>query len=179
LFKGCPPKGKRRRPRKGAEIKKITTGESMKRQILFLCTGNYYRSRFAEELFNHHAGLSDLDWVASSRGLALERGASNVGPMSVHTREALWHRGIRPLAAERLPEACTLDDLTRADVVIALDETEHRELLRARFLEWEDRVTYWTIHDVDVSDPADAIASIDRKIAQLIKRLRDGLASSS
>ena len=23
--------------------------------VLFLCTGNYYRSRFAEELFNHEA----------------------------------------------------------------------------------------------------------------------------
>jgi protein-tyrosine phosphatase len=40
--------------------------------ILFLCTGNYYRSRFAEELFNHHAERAGLYWVAQSRGLALE-----------------------------------------------------------------------------------------------------------
>jgi protein-tyrosine phosphatase len=26
-----------------------------KSQILFLCTGNYYRSRYAEELFNFRA----------------------------------------------------------------------------------------------------------------------------
>lgn len=149
------------------------------RHVLFLCTGNYYRSRFAEELFNHHAGLSGLDWVASSRGLALERGAENVGPMSVHTLEMLRHRSILPLAAERLPKACLIDDLARADVVIALDETEHRELLHTRFSEWEDRVTYWRVHDVDVSDPADAIASIDREITQLIKRLQGGLASPS
>jgi hypothetical protein len=25
------------------------------KSVLFLCTGNYYRSRFAEELFNHRA----------------------------------------------------------------------------------------------------------------------------
>ena len=55
--------------------------------VLFLCTGNYYRSRFAEELFNHQAERADLDWIAQSRGLALERGAllavrsgGNVGP---------------------------------------------------------------------------------------------------
>jgi len=27
----------------------------MERTVLFLCTGNYYRSRFADELFNHKA----------------------------------------------------------------------------------------------------------------------------
>ena len=52
----------------------VTEGENVK-TVLFLCTGNYYRSRFAEELFNHQAERADLDWIAQSRGLALERGA--------------------------------------------------------------------------------------------------------
>ncbi len=30
------------------------------RLVLFVCTGNYYRSRFAEGLFNHHARRADL-----------------------------------------------------------------------------------------------------------------------
>src|SRR5947199_205561 len=38
--------------------------------VLFLCTGNYYRSRFAEVLFNSVAGKMGLTWRASSRGLA-------------------------------------------------------------------------------------------------------------
>jgi protein-tyrosine phosphatase len=42
--------------------------------VLFLCTGNYYRSRNAEVLFNSVAGKMSLPWKASSRGLALERG---------------------------------------------------------------------------------------------------------
>ena len=53
------------------------------RTILFLCTGNYYRSRLAEVLFNSVAGKMGLPWQASSRGLALERGVNNVGPMAV------------------------------------------------------------------------------------------------
>jgi protein-tyrosine-phosphatase len=32
--------------------------------LLFLCTGNYYRSRYAEELFNHHAARGGLLWQA-------------------------------------------------------------------------------------------------------------------
>ena len=42
--------------------------------VLFLCTGNYYRGRFAEVLFNSVAGKMGLPWRATSRGLALERG---------------------------------------------------------------------------------------------------------
>jgi protein-tyrosine-phosphatase len=33
--------------------------------VLFLCTGNYYRSRFAEVLFNSVAGKMGLLWQAS------------------------------------------------------------------------------------------------------------------
>jgi protein-tyrosine phosphatase len=60
--------------------------------VLFLCTGNYYRSRFAEELFNHEAERASLPWIAQSRGLALERGANNVGPIApgvLHTLKEL------------------------------------------------------------------------------------------
>ena len=67
--------------------------------VLFLCTGNYYRSRFAEILFNSVAGKMNLLWRASSRGLALERGVNNVGPMAVTAIEALEARGLRAVAA--------------------------------------------------------------------------------
>lgn len=38
--------------------------------VLFLCTGNYYRSRFAEYLFNHLAEQQTLEWRAESLGFA-------------------------------------------------------------------------------------------------------------
>src|SRR5579884_2286819 len=53
-----------------------------RRTVLFLCTGNYYRSRFAEALFDAVAVGRGLDWRAESRGLAIERGVGNVGPMA-------------------------------------------------------------------------------------------------
>ncbi len=50
--------------------------KSDNKTVLFLCTGNYYRSRFAEILFNSVAGNMGLPWQASSKGLALERGVT-------------------------------------------------------------------------------------------------------
>ncbi|MGM4967020.1 hypothetical protein AB7714_26215 [Tardiphaga sp. 1201_B9_N1_1] len=47
----------------------------MARTVLFLCTGNYYRSRYAEELFNHLARRAGLTgrrcrslWPSSGAG---------------------------------------------------------------------------------------------------------------
>ena len=70
-----------------------------------LVHGNYYGRRFAEELFNHHAERAGLDWVAQSRGLALGRGAHNVGPISPFALHALREMAITPRGADRFPRA--------------------------------------------------------------------------
>jgi len=98
--------------------------------VLFLCTGNYYRSRFAEVLFNSVADKMGLPWRASSRGLALERGVNNVGPMEITAITALEARGIRGVAdLARFPIQVTKDDLETASWIVALKEAEHMPLL--------------------------------------------------
>ena len=128
--------------------------------ILFLCTGNYYRSRFAEELFNHHAERAGLDWVAQSRGLALERGAHNVGPISPFALHALF------------PRQCTVDDLSGADFLVAVKEAEHRPLMRERFGEWEHRADYWNVHDVEDVAPAEALPLLAQGVRTLLLSFR-------
>jgi protein-tyrosine-phosphatase len=139
-------------------------------RVLFLCTGNYYRSRFAEHLFNHRARGAGLEWEASSRALAIERGKDNVGPMSIHAIEALAERGVR-VSTERPPLPCTIEDLVSADLAIAVKEAEHRPLLSERFAGWERRVTYWHVHDIDGETPANTLAEIDRHVEKLIASL--------
>ena len=99
--------------------------------ILFLCTGNYYRSRFSEILFNHLARQGSFDWQAESRGLALEQGRNNVGAISKYARQGLCDRNIQLPADLRSPLPFTLADLTHTQRVIAMDETEHRPLMQA------------------------------------------------
>ncbi len=138
--------------------------------VLFLCTGNYYRSRFAEILFNVVADRMGLPWRASSRGLALERGVNNVGPMAASAVQALEALSIR--AAEdvaRLPVQATADDFSRAHWVVALKEVEHRPLLLERFPDWVEKVEFW-----EVDDAPEALALIEREVADLAARLIGG-----
>ncbi len=139
--------------------------------VLFLCTGNYYRSRFAEEFFNALAPGRIPNWRAASRGLAIERGALNVGPISPHTLEELAHRNLDAMAPDRKPLQCTEEDLDHADLIIALKEGEHRPILIQRFPAWPDRVTYWHIHDVDQDHPTNALPEIARNVENLMNEL--------
>jgi protein-tyrosine phosphatase len=106
--------------------------------VLFLCTGNYYRSRFAEELFNHRAARDGLSWMAQSRAPAIERGIDNGGAISPFARKALEERGLVAQGEHRLPLQCNVIDLQTASHIVALNEVEHRPLMLERFPCWEE-----------------------------------------
>ncbi len=138
--------------------------------VLFLCTGNYYRSRFAEVLFNSVASRMGLPWKASSRGLALERGVHNVGPMAVSAVQALEALGVRAAeAVARFPVQVTTDDLERAALVVALKHAEHLPLLQERFPAWAERVEFW-----HVDDTPEVLGLIEQEVMGLVARLLGG-----
>jgi len=139
--------------------------------LLFLCTGNYYRSRYAEILFNSQASSRDLDWKATSRGLALKMGVNNIGPMNVTAAGRLEGHGISDDGRKRFPIPVHEEDLARADLVIAIDEQEHRPYLEERFPDWPDRVRYWHVHDLDLTSADDALPAIEREVDALVRRL--------
>jgi protein-tyrosine-phosphatase len=128
----------------------------MKKQksILFLCTGNYYRSRFAEILFNSVASKMGLPWQASSRGLALERGVNNVGSMAAAAIKALETLKIRDAErCGRLPAQVTVDDLEQADAIIAVKHAEHLPLLQERFPAFAAKAEFWDVEDAPGAQP--------------------------
>ena len=140
--------------------------------VLFLCTGNYYRSRFAEIFFNWHARQRDLDWKADSRGLDLD--PFNPGFMSCFTVERLKNHGIDFEAYQRLPMDLTDKDLSSADHVVAVKEAEHRPLLQRRFPTSLERVEFWNVHDIDRALPDFAMPQLEREVLELMERLAAG-----
>lgn len=140
--------------------------------VLFLCTGNYYRSRFAEELFNQRAAHADRDWSANSRALEIERGINNnTGPISTFALRGLKERGLIAKDGNRYPRQCSIADLEAADCIVALNELEHRPLMLERFTLWADLTEYWKISDLDCAPPSVALPMIDRQIEALLRRL--------
>lgn len=143
----------------------------MASKVLFLCTGNYYRSRFAEILFNDLARRHRLKWSAFSRALGLEKGNYNVGAISSLTRAACAARGLEIPEPVAFPAAATPQDLTDAKRVIALKEAEHRQYVLSKFPELSHKVEYWHVHDRDIAPPEEACAQIERHVIQLIAEL--------
>jgi protein-tyrosine phosphatase len=139
--------------------------------VLFLCTGNYYRSRFAEILFNDLSRRRKLSWRAISRGLAIEFGVNNVGPISSAVAERLAILAVNTDGYLRMPRQVCETDLRWADLVIAVKEAEHRPLLRSRHPHWEERVEYWHVHDLDFAPPEEALREIEQRVQALISRL--------
>ena len=143
-----------------------------RKRVLFLCTGNYYRSRYAEELFNHLAKSEGLPWRAFSRGVAATQPAANLGPISRFTLKALQAKAISPEGADQLPRLCALVDFDDAQIVIALKEAEHRPIIEQRFPEVADRVRYWHVHDIEFVDPSVALPLIEDRVRELISTLK-------
>jgi protein-tyrosine phosphatase len=142
----------------------------MGQRILFLCSGNYYRSRFAEILFNHLAKENELSWSADSRGIVAKL-TSNPGPISDETKHGLKKRGIST-GTLRFPIQLQETDLTQADRIIALYENEHRPMIVNYYSDWENEIEYWDVPDLDEWSADDALARIEEQVRALVASLR-------
>jgi protein-tyrosine phosphatase len=139
--------------------------------VLFLCTGNYYRSRFAEVLFNHLAREQGVRARAISRGLRIDLSSTLPGVVSPHTVEAMQRRKITCGSITRKPATLTFGDLKSAHVIVALKEAEHRAMLDDSFPGWSARTVFWHVHDVDMAHPDVAITQIEQLVRELLKNL--------
>ena len=141
------------------------------KRIMFLCSGNYYRSRFAEILFNHLATAEGLAQRADSAGLWRDCHTHNPGPMSPHTIAGLAERGVPLPSVLRAPRDVTRADVQNAALTVALKESEHRPLVMTRFPDLCARVEFWHVDDVGDAPPSAALPLLERNVRALVARL--------
>ncbi|ELR96919.1 low molecular weight phosphatase family protein [Gloeocapsa sp. PCC 73106] len=137
------------------------------KKVLFLCTGNYYRSRFSEYLFNHLA--QGKPYLADSRGLNVNPDSGNVGAMSPEVIKELQELGINPDSdSMREPMQVQETDLAEVDRIIAVDDIAHRPMVAAKFPEWVDRVEYWRVKDLDENPEEPPLEQLAHHIEELL-----------
>lgn len=141
--------------------------------VLFLCTGNFYRSRYAEAWFNYHAPRQGLLWRAESRGFRPHR---EEAPLSPHAVERLAERSVPRRLTRRAPERLLESDLAAATIIVALYEAEHLPMMTERFPRWTGRTRYWDVPDIDEIEPRVALAQIESEVDSLIQLLGRGHA---
>ena len=137
--------------------------------VLFVCTGNVYRSRYAEAYFNHRAREEGLSARAVSRGLRVELVDVDISSFTV---EALAKRGISRTMTGPTRRALTLPDLQGAHVVVALRELEHRPIMAERFPEWAARLRYWDVADTPEWSTQRMVETVERNTEALLEELR-------
>lgn len=137
-------------------------------KILFICTANYYRSRFAEAVFNHLADRRGLDWTAFSRGLIPEEAPPGLSP---HAANGLKLVGVDPKFYPKEKTLLTEKDFEEADRVVALKQEEHEPVIRERFPAHVSEVTFWDVSDIPHVSPPQAMLQIKENLEKLLAEL--------
>jgi protein-tyrosine phosphatase len=144
----------------------MTENASPKKKVLFLCTGNYYRSRFAEIYFNYKA--INTNWGAFSRGLNLNQG--NYGEISPVAVRELAKLGI-PVEKQPYPQKAEIKDLENADLIICMNKNEHKKMMEKEFPQFTENVLYWDIADIFEEESSSAVPKIIHNIDRLVEQL--------
>ena len=139
------------------------------KKILFVCTANIFRSRFAEEVFNSLASDSSLSLSAFSAGMKV--GEFTTRKIYYPALEQLKRYNIKPQRGNEL--STHIDDLNldEYDRIICMDEPEHRPMVEENTnLKGRD-VEYWNIVDIPEEDSRVSLPMCYEKVNKLFSEM--------
>lgn len=143
--------------------------------ILFLSTGNDYRSRFSEYLFNYLARKRGLTWRAYSGLLPVDKvnysANYSLGAIALEAISELGKRGVPLDSSVKTIKQVSQSDFKNANKTIAIDEYIYRPLMRKKYPSWANTVEYWNLSDFEKASRDSSLKQLEHRIYQLIDQL--------
>ena len=140
--------------------------------VLFLRTGNFYRSRHAEAWFNDKACRHGLHWQVKSRGFRPYLASEDLSDWAA---DRLARSGVASSLSPTKPAKVTIEYLANSTLVIAMREAEQASMRRRDFPKWTNRIQYWDIGETDKTAPETKLPKIESEVDNLVRNLRSGL----
>ncbi len=144
-------------------------------KIYFVCMGNYYRSRLAQELACFYADKYGIEIEADSGGLSDVENSNNVGPIAKATLLYLADKGVTPVDATRPPKSVNMDDVSAADIVVLTDANEQKDLFLQNFSDYKGRLVEWQARDQMYDPWLQTPFLIDKRTHDFIKELKNNI----
>ena len=130
-------------------------------RILFVCTGNSFRSPVAEALLKKLRGDIEVDSAGTYP-------ASRIAPNA----RKLLERENASKNLKKTPEGIEQKNIGEYDLIVAMKE-EHRDYLLKEYPQLNEKILVW-----DIDDPYFLPAVSDRRILKEIKEKVRGLSAS-
>lgn len=138
-------------------------------KILFICTANIYRSRFSEEVYNHLAMKNNLPTRAFSAGLQV--GLYKTRKIYKPALQELDRLKIVPIRAEENSIHVDDIDFRNYNMIICMDEEEHRPMVELNSNVKKQNIIYWNIVDEPLASCNISLPKCYEKIQELINKV--------
>ena len=138
-------------------------------RILFVCTGNIFRSRFAEEVFNHLCKTKNVNATAFSAGLKV--GKYRQRKMYKPALIELKRLEIIPSRSDEDSIHINDIDISIYDQIICMDRQEHKPMVDSNQFLSSYAIKYWDIVDMPKVSSQISLPKCYKKVDELVKQL--------
>lgn len=144
---------------------------SAHKSILFVCTGNIFRSVAAEQSFNQYLAGTGIDgWEVGSAGIVAEK--EPVDPKVLETLKTLGMDNIRyqqrKLTKEMLAQYDVVVGMAENHIEFMKSEFDYRHALLFNDLATGDQTSIWDIED-DILDYATNRPAVEEKLERTVR----------
>jgi protein-tyrosine phosphatase len=143
-------------------------------KVLFVCTGNYYRSKFCENLWQFLLKKFDQKGTVSSSGFKPELALlwkEAFGNISPFTSRALSRIGV-PVYDDSSLHLLNQDEIYNCDKIVLINRSEHMNLLKDSGLRVPlDKLVTWENGDVDQEFPIESIFLMMSNVCKMFQEL--------